>query len=530
MKGTPTQARGRRTGVRVQVPAEKLPSRTLYSRQARRLDEEARVWDERNRALLEAYGLRLSRVTVLPLVPAGGGGRAPAGALQTEMRDRLLLAAGLGALSVSATGRGELLAYDAEERDRVKSSVKETNDRNATGVMTEALHALCAAHPDVRLRIAIGEGARLKPGEKGGNPTLYAGQVIGSGGRTYSLAVDTVEGTTKSAMFDHSCGTLLYATEATIAPVPDVYFNKCQLFGVDEVTVADPLPRILEALRDARSTSEINLFALDRPRHPIDSMVEMGASMRVDTDGDAYPVLAAGLRWGVFPDNARPLDGVCGNIGGAAEMIASAAAGSYLGVRSTARFCAATIRRWEQRYDFGPGEEDALRAAGFDPSRAYRIEDLVTGLERCDGALVAAAIADNWHIPGLDACFVGGDFARVAALFVGAAGAADLYELTFDYPGGIDRAADALTPVLTRLLRLPLSEIPAAVRRAVADPADARRLRREIATSYYMHVDPGGGDGSGRLALDLEAAARAESAEATALLRAAAESAPDWFA
>lgn len=515
---------GRRTGVRVQIPPTQLDSRRIFSARALRLPaDEVAGWNARNRRLLELYGLEVASVIRMPLA----GSTAGAGLLQTTLRDRLVLTAMLGALSVSVSGRGDLLSKSPAERDALKKTVKENNDRNSTAAMTESLYAMTEDEPGISVKVAIGEGARLKPGEKGGNPTLYSGQVIGSGPRQYSLAVDTVEGTTKSTIFDHSCGTLLYATEATIAPVPDIYFDKCQLSGVDGVTVADPLERIVEAVCDARGTRDINLFALDRPRHPIDRMVALGASMRVDTDGDAYPVVASGLSWGVFPDNLRPLDGVAGNIGGAAEMIASAAGAAYLGVRSTARFAASKIRSWEERYDYSEEDERIIRSAGFEPGRVYRIEDLVPGLLTSDGAFVAAAISDNWHVPCLNAVFAGGNFATVTALFVGASGTADLYSVAFAYREPLAATVEGLTPILTRILGLPVGDIRAAVASAVAHPARARRLRHETETSYYMHIKQAPG---GRIHLDMARAAASESAESVAYLEAVTDAAREWFA
>ncbi|MFQ5700886.1 MAG: fructose-bisphosphatase class II [Acidobacteriota bacterium] len=527
---------GRRTNARVRIHPSRLDSRRIFSREARRLStEETRSWNERNRPLLDRYQLDIAAISVLPLPvdsPAAGG----KGPLQSEHRDRLLLTSALAALAVSVAGRGDLLAVDPERRGDFKIRIKENNDRNSTAAMTEALYALCEASPDVRIRIAIGEGARTKPGERGGNPTLYGGQVIGAashdtGVTEYSVAVDTVEGTTKSAVFEPSCGTLLYVTSSPIAAVPDVYFDKCQLRGIDGITVADPLERIVEAARDYHHTSDLNFFALDRPRHPIDRMLALGANMRLDDACDAYPAVASGLFWGVFPDNLRPLDGVCANIGGAAEMIASAAGAYYLGVRSTARFCASRIPAWEKRYDFGPGEEEHIRAKGFDPARVYRIEDLVPDIEHADGAFLASAIADNWHIPGLEAVYVGGNFATVDTLFVGSAGTADLYRITFTYRRPLEETAAGMTPVLTRILSLAPDEIPGAVRAAVADPDRSRRLRHEVATSFYMHLGepetPQEEDR--RMRLDLESAGRAESPETMLFLREITSAAPDWF-
>ncbi len=528
MTPDPPAAPGRRTGCRVVIPPDRLDSRRIWSREARRLDgDQVSDWNRRHAGLLEIYGLEIASITVLPIAPIASD-RGRAGPLQTDHRDRLILAGALGALAVSASGRGDLLALAPPDRSSAKRRVKENNDRNSTGAMTEALHALCEADPGARLRVAIGEGARRKPGERGGNPTLFAGQVLGAGAREYAVAVDTVEGTSKSTLFDPSCGTLLFVTEAPIPTVPDVYFDKCQIWDVDEVTVGDPLERIIEAVRDRRRSREVDFFSLDRPRHPIDSMVSRGANMRVDSDVDAYPAIAAGLRWGVFPDNHRPLDGVCANIGGAAEMIASAAGASYLGVRSTGRFCAAEIPRWEERYDFGPGEEDRIREAGFDPGRIYRIEDLVPGIETADGALIAGAISDNWHIPALDAVLVGGNFATVSTLFVGSATPAAIWRITFSYRGAWEETVRALTPELTRLLALPGDRIAGAVATVLADPRRARRLRHEIATSFYTHREAG--STAGGIGIDLAAAEASESPEAVALLRAVSDAEPDWFA
>ncbi|HET9480448.1 MAG TPA: fructose-bisphosphatase class II [Candidatus Polarisedimenticolia bacterium] len=534
-----TTPAGRRTSVKVRIPPARLASGSIYSAAARRLDaDEILSWNAGSAALLRAYGLRIASVTVQPVAPSGGADRPRPPAnflLQTEHRNRLLLTCALGALSVSLSGRGDLLAAAPSDRDRLKLAIKENNDRNSTAAMTEALHSLCDASPQTSLRVAIGEGARKKPGERGGNPTLYEGQTIGSGPRRYALAVDTVEGTTKSTLFDHSCGTLLFVTEAAIRPVPDVYFDKCQLLGVEGVGVADPLERVVEAVMEARGTREVNFFALERGRHPIDRMLRLGANMRIDTDGDAYPVIAAGLQWGVFEDNLRPLDGVAGNIGGAAEMIASAAGARYLGVRSSARFCTQGVKTWEGRYDLKKDEEEVIRSRGFDPAAVYRIEDLVPGIADADGAFVASAISDNWHIPGLDAVLVGGNFACVNALFVGSAGTADLYRIAFSYEQPLEATRAMVTPVLTRILGMPPAEIPKAVRDAVADPARAGRLRHEIATSFYTHLagPPSGAPepaGERGLRLDIDQAARSESAEALAALRAVMDAAPDWFA
>jgi hypothetical protein len=201
-------------------------------------------------------------------------------------------------------------------------------------------------------------------------------------------------------------------------------------------------------------------------------------------------------------------------------------------VRSSARFCTSKVKRWEERYDLEDAERADIRSRGLDPERAYRIEDLIPGLAGADGVFAASAITDNAHIPGMKAAIAGGNFAAVDTLFVGSAGTAEIWTLTFAYRQPWEKTVEIITPVLTGLLALPVEEIPSAVRRALADSARSRRLRHELATSYYSLAAAGGAAGSGepRLRLDLDAAARGESPASLAVLRTVAEAAPDWFA
>jgi fructose-1,6-bisphosphatase/sedoheptulose 1,7-bisphosphatase-like protein len=530
--------RGRITGSRVSIPPARLSQNNLFSRHADMLDREAlAAWNETNAELLDLYDLEL---TTLRQVRISEPHLRVAGPLEREHRDGLIATAALAAIAVAASGRAGVRDIPESERKSQTREIKERNDRAATCAMAEGIHALAGGTTQAVFEIAIGEGARLKPGEKGGNPTLYMGQTFGdprhaamdrqqrseAGIMTYSLAVDTVEGTSKSAAGDPSAGSLLYVTEAEILRVPDVYFNKCQLVNVDGVNVDTDLGDIIEAVAAARGTRDVNIFSLKRPRHPLEEMAALGACVRTDSAGDAFPVVAAGLRWGVFEDNARPLDGICGNVGGAAEIIASAAAGHYMGIQSTARFAAKNIVRWEERYDFGPGEAEELRAAGFDPEKVFDIRDLVHGLDDKDGIFVASAITDNAHIPLFDGVLWGGNFAEVCVLTVGASGAADLFRLGFAFGSGQEKARDLLTPFMDKMLAMPVSDVGLAVREVLKDENSARRLRNEFATSFYTHFTERGG----KFKLDTDSAEAVESVAAIAFMHALTDAAPDWFA
>lgn len=529
--------RGRLSGSKVEIPPARLSQKDLFSRAGRLFTrEEIHAFNRANEAVLDLYGLRL---TACRRVTLRDPWRQPLGTLETDHRDHLIATATLASLAVTATGRGALLDMAPEARAAAKETVKERNDRAATCAMAEGIFALGEAMRNAVCEIAIGEGVRLKPGEKGGNPTLYGGMTFGDpevaaltreqreakGARTYSMAVDAVEGTTKSTIADVSSGTLFYITESEIRRVPDVYFNKCQLYDVNGVDVNTDLRRIGEAVADSRGTDEINAFAMTRPRHPLDEMLDYGVNVRTDTDGDAFPAVASGLQWGVFADNQRPLDGVWGNIGGAAEVVASASAGHYLGVHSSVRFCAKKIDSWSRRYDFGPGEEDRIRSLGFECGKIYRTKDLVPGVDDKDGVFVAAAITDIAHVPLLDAAFWGANCAEVSVILVGASGAADLYRLTFAFRNDARSTAESLTPILETILARPESEMRQAVREALGSPSGSRRLRHEFATSFYSHF----AERAGRFRLDMESAEAVESPQAVALIRAITDAAGDWF-
>lgn len=528
-------SRGCITGPRVVVPESTLSPGRLFSRTARSFDpDELRHWNQENAGVLDLYGLTIAAGRRLPLRPA----RRPGGPLETQHRERLVITSALASLAVTAAGRGAALDLPGTPDKGQLRVLKERNDRAATCALAEGIHSLAEDLEDAVCEIAIGEGVRLKPGEKGGNPTLYVGQTFGDhdktvlapgqraarGVRTYWIAVDAVEGTTKSTRAGSSSGSLLYITESEIHRVPDVYFNKCQLAGVGGVDVDDDLAEIIAQISRTRGGTP-NVFTLQRPRHPIERMAEMGANVRVDTDGDAFPVIAAGLEWGVFEDNRRPLDGVCGNIGGAAEMIASAAAGHYLGVRSSARFAAKKVSQWDRRYDLGPGEAEAIRQEGFEPGRVYTTEEMVPGVGTQDGVFVASAITDNLHIPFFDGVFWGENFAEVSVLMVGASGQTDLYRLILSFRAGAGEEASLLVPIMESLLGQPSHLLRKSLREALRNPSDARRLRHEFATSFYPHFTEDGH----RFRLDMDSVESAETGENLEFLRALTEAAPDWF-
>jgi len=529
--------RGRITGSKVAIPPARLSPGNLFSRDARLLNpDEIRALNSAHAEILDLYGLSLAACRTLPLRRPARPARGP---LEEAHRLRLALAAAIAALAVTATGRGALLDLPPGSRARSRAAMKERNDRAAACALAEGLFDLSESAGDAVCEIAIGEGVRRKADERGSNPTLYAGQVLGPPGlasltaalreargvRTWSAAVDAVEGTTKSTVAEGSSGCLFYITEAAIRRVPDVYFNRCHLVDVDGVNVDSELGEIFDAVRSRRGSDQVDVFSLDRPRHPHALMADLGANVRTDADGDAFPVVASGLRYGVFPDDGRPLDGVCGNIGGAAEVIASSAAGHYLGVQSTARFAAGRIDRWEDRYRLTPSDLATVHGAGFDPETVYRIEDLVPGIDQSDGLFVASAISDNAHIPLFDAVFWGSDFAEASVLTVGASGAAELLRMSLAFKGDAASAAQRLTPILESILSRPEPQMAPAIRQALSSPSGARRLRHEFAATYYAHFRESGG----RFRLDMKSAEAEEPGSSLGLLRGLIDLAPEWF-
>ena len=217
----------------------------------------------------------------------------------------------------------------------------------------------------VRMRgtVVIGEG------EKDEAPMLFNGEAVGNGeGPEVDVAVDPLEGTNLTARgAANAIAVIALAETGTMFfPGAAVYMDKIAV-GAEACGAIDieaPPADNVRAVAKAKGVppEEITVVVLDRDRHEelIAALRAVGAKVRLITDGDVAPSIAA----------ARPESGVdlLMGIGGTPEGVISAAAIKCLGGEIQGKL-------WPRNDD----ERRALTDEGYDIDRVLKTDDLVGG-------------------------------------------------------------------------------------------------------------------------------------------------------
>ncbi len=172
-----------------------------------------------------------------------------------------------------------------------------TGDRHAaddvaTQAMRKRLNQL-----DINGRIVIGEGERDEA------PMLYIGERVGTGkprAPHVDIAVDPLEGTNLCATGDNNSITVMAMSErGGLLHAPDIYMNKLivspEAAGMVDInaSVKQNLRALAKALK--RTINELVVVVLERDRHEelIAHIRATGARIRLITDGDIMPSIAA---------------------------------------------------------------------------------------------------------------------------------------------------------------------------------------------------------------------------------------------
>ncbi|MEA1962304.1 MAG: class II fructose-bisphosphatase [Bacillota bacterium] len=167
--------------------------------------------------------------------------------------------------------------------------------------------------------VVIGEG------EMDEAPMLYIGEQVGQGGPKVDIAVDPLEGTNLvSKGMPGAIAVLASAPRGCLLHAPDMYMDKiavgpeCKGRVFLDAPVKENIRQIAKAMN--KSISEVTAVILDRPRHQqiIEDVRSLGARIRLITDGDVSPAVAA-----AYPNSG--VDILLG-IGGAPEGVITAAA------------------------------------------------------------------------------------------------------------------------------------------------------------------------------------------------------------
>jgi fructose-1,6-bisphosphatase II len=218
--------------------------------------------------------------------------------------------------------------------------------------------------------VVIGEG------EKDEAPMLYNGESVGDGkGPGVDVAVDPLEGTRLTALGQPNAIAVIAVAErgTMFFPGAAVYMEKIavgpEAIGVIDIT-ASPTENV-NAVAEAKGVTprDLSIVVLERQRHDelIGELREAGAKVNLIRDGDVAPAIAA-ARGGTGVD-------ILYGIGGTPEGVISAAALKCVGGGIQGRL-------WPRDDE----ERQRLVAAGLDPSRVLKTDDLVAG----DDVFVAA--------------------------------------------------------------------------------------------------------------------------------------------
>ncbi|MEK7375801.1 MAG: fructose-bisphosphatase class II, partial [Candidatus Margulisiibacteriota bacterium] len=416
------------------------------------------------------------------------------------------------------------------------------------------------------------EGYRLKPGERGGNPSYFFDELFGPWDimrrvrPSWTVGGDVVDGTGKaSENIPNSMTALMVTGSETIGRVPDEHFIKAAA-GIrmpDHIDVDTPPSEIYAAFSHLLSSRKsLNLFNLTRGRHlgPMADFLNRGFNFIQDQDGDLLPMLAIAAGLFCFEHNHAPLDGMWGEVGGASEFALGLPL-YWLGGWAKARFASKSglgMKRgedriedlvldmlkkggnaeeiielsnelWACRYKFSNEELGSIRAEGFDPYRSYGIEELFIDADK-PGIAAYGNITPNFHfdMPGTQ---IGTNTASVPVLVADNTGA--LYALNFKF--GFESREDLrekFRPISNKLLSLSEPEIGKYLADKVFNSSRSSEMWRvQFGQKYYSYFTPI----SGRFLLDEEVIASAVKGGALPpkdleVIRATQKLAPEWFA
>lgn len=251
------------------------------------------------------------------------------------------------------------------------SSARMMGRGDRKGADQAAVDAMRRAFDSVLVRgtVVIGEGERDEA------PMLYIGERVGLGwlhdndsAPRVDIAVDPLEGTNLCATGQpDSIAVIAVADDGQFLNAPDTYMNKIVVGpqAAGAINIAKSPTWNLSAVAEAKrcAVADLTVVILERERHQglIAEVREAGARIRLITDGDVAPAVAA-----TQPDTG--IDMLMGT-GGAPEGVIAAAAVRCMGgdMQGQLKF---------------RSEEEALRAEKMgikDRNRIYALNELAQG-------------------------------------------------------------------------------------------------------------------------------------------------------
>jgi fructose-1,6-bisphosphatase II len=254
---------------------------------------------------------------------------------------------------------------------------KESADQAAVDAMRHMLQTV--AMDGV---VVIGEG------EKDEAPMLFNGEHVGNGhGVEVDVAVDPLEGTRLTALgMPNAIAVIAVAERGTMFfPGAAVYMDKIAVgaAAADAIDITEPPAENVRRVAKAKGKKieDVVVVVLDRDRHEglVRELREVGASVRLITDGDVAPSIAA--------SRAQSTVDLLMGVGGTPEGVISAAAIKCLGGAIQGRL-------WPRSDE----ERQELTDAGFDLDRVLTTDDLVSGE---DVFVAATGVTDGALLNGV---------------------------------------------------------------------------------------------------------------------------------
>jgi fructose-1,6-bisphosphatase II len=242
--------------------------------------------------------------------------------------------------------------------------------------------------------VVIGEG------EKDEAPMLFNGEEIGSGtGPEVDVAVDPLEGTRLTALGQPNAIAVIAVAErgTMFFPGAAVYMDKVAVGpeAADVIDITAPPAENVRRVAEAKGmhSEDVSVVVLDRDRHEdlIRELREAGAKVRLITDGDVAPSIAA-ARAGTGVDLLM-------GIGGTPEGVISAAAIKCLGGAIQGKL-------WPRDDE----ERQALVDDGYDLDRVLTTDDLVAGK---DVFVAATGVTDGALLHGVRYTGTGAETASI---------------------------------------------------------------------------------------------------------------------
>ena len=229
--------------------------------------------------------------------------------------------------------------------------------------------------------VVIGEG------EMDEAPMLYIGEQVGAGGIAADVAVDPVEGTNLVAKgLNGAIAVVALAPRGHLLHAPDMYMEKIAVGpsarGCIDITASITANLRWVARAKGKDVSDLTVVILDRDRHRamIQECREAGARIKLISDGDVAPAVAAAI-------DETGVDILLG-IGGAPEGVLAAAALKCLGGDMQARL-----------KPMNEEEYARCKAMGLsDPNQVLLLDDLVKG---DDVFFAATGITDGELLRGV---------------------------------------------------------------------------------------------------------------------------------